>query len=340
MIRLHLVPETPQTGPVWSCAEIRLVRPYRHASLRALFEVTQGHALPPGRIDVVVLQRGGPVGADLGSIVALVRELRARGAKLVYDIDDDLLGRHPVPAVESVIALWRPKIRFLLREADLVVTSTVTLAERLRGFGPRIVVWPNALDERLVQATVASDPSAEIGYFGTFSHLPDLMTVVGSIDAAAAGMAGARFELCGISDDPRLHGLFAPNLRTLMRPIVGNYADFHAMLANEAAWRVGLAPLADSVFTRAKSDIKLLDYAAAGIATVATAHPVYADWTDGETVMTATPDSFGAAVARLLADAEVRRVLAARAREKLLDTRVLARTAPALGAAVQTALEP
>jgi glycosyltransferase involved in cell wall biosynthesis len=338
MIHLHLIPETPAHGPVWSCAEIRLLRPYQHASLRRLLQVTNGPALPIGRVDVVVLQRGGWPGATLAAIVDLVRAARHRGAKLVYDIDDDLLSSHPVAEIEDVLGPQRPRIRFLLREADLVIAATATLANRLQALNPRRIVWRNALDEALLPDPVPLSRSADIGYFGTHSHLPDLMAIVASLQAAASAVPDARIELCGISDDPRLRLLFAGRLATSLRPVQGHYANFHRMLAHEFGWRVGLAPLLGGPFNHGKSDIKVLDYAAAGIPAVVADQPAYDDWDDGKTVLRATPDGFGQAVVRLLHDEDLSRSIARQARERLLTSRVLSVAAPLLGTAIENLL--
>ena len=338
MIHLHLIPETPAHGPAWSCAEIRLLRPYQHASLRRFLQVTHGPDLPVGRVDVVVLQRGGLPGATLAAMVDLVRAVRHRGARLVYDIDDDLLSPHPVAEVEDVLVQQRPKIRFLLREADLVIAATAPLADRLQALNPRQIVWRNALDEALLPCPAPERRSADIGYFGTHSHLPDLMAIVASLQAAASAVPGARFELCGISDDPRLRLLFAGRLTTSLLPVQGHYAHFHRMLAHEAGWRVGLAPLLGGPFNRGKSDIKVLDYAAAGIPAVVANQPAYDDWDDGKTVLRATLDGFGQAVVRLLQDEDLRRSIARQAREHLLAKRVLSVAAPMLGTAIENLL--
>jgi glycosyltransferase involved in cell wall biosynthesis len=338
MIRLHLIPETPDDGPPWSCAEVRLLRPYRHAALAGRFEVTQGRRLPPGRIHVVAMQRSGPAGATQAEIEELLRAIRSRGARLVYDIDDDLLSTHPVAGVERYLATQRPRIRFLLREADLVVASTAALAARLAPFNARRVVWRNALDDALVPRTTPAEGGRRIGYFGTLSHLPDLMAIVASLERAIPSSRGAAIELCGIAEDPRLRLLFAGRMATTLRPVQGDYARFHRMLATEAAWAAGLAPLRDGHFNRAKSDIKALDYAAAGIAPVVADHAVYADWPDGETALRAAPERFGEAAARLLDDEALRIGIARRARAYLLERRVLSVAAPALGAAVDEML--
>ena len=334
-MRLHLIPETPLTGPVWACAEIRLLRPYQHPWMRRHGEVSTGSRLPVERVDAVVVQRGLAPWATLEDAAALVRDVRRRGLKLIYDLDDDLLSSHPSPAVERVIAPARPKIRLLLREADAVIVPAVPLADRARALNPCVFVWPNAIDESLARAARPSDAQtgegADIGYFGTTSHLPDLLAVLECLEMALTGLpARPAMELRGISDDPRLAGLFAARCDVRLLPVDGDYPSFLAGLQSRAPWKAGLAPLTDTVFNRSKSDIKFLDYAIAGIAGVYADCPAYASVLDGQTGLKAPLSGFGAAVRRLLEDHDLRRHVRATARQHVMDHRTLNHCVPAL----------
>ena len=270
MIRLHLIPEMPPDGPPWACAEIRLLRPYFHRSLSNRLRVTIGRSLAGEKPDIVVLQRGGPLGSTLLEIIELCAAIKASGAKIVYDLDDDLLAQHPSASVERGLEGMRPRVRFLLREADAVVVSNSVLADRLKWQAPRVAIWRNALDEALIPPFVdAPQQRADLGYFGTNSHLQDLMAVINALATEAVRVRERpTFELCGISDDPRITGLLAHRFNVRQRPIETHYTRFHAMLATLVRWAVGLAPLLPGVFNDAKSDIKVLDYAAASIPVV------------------------------------------------------------------------
>lgn len=327
MLRLHLIPETPATGPAHGCAEIRLLRPWRHPWVTARAQVTTGPRLPSGRLDAVITQRAGPVATSLSDLQALVAELRLRRIPLLQDLDDDLLTEHPSAWVERGIAGLRPQVRFLLREADAVITSTQALAARVGRLNPRVLVWPNALDEALV-LPLEDRPEGDIdlGYFGTLSHLEDLLTVVGPVGAALAGRPRRpRFELCGISEDARVAGLFAAQADVTLQPVQGDYARFMQAPQQAAPYRVGMAPLGDNAFNRSKSDIKFLDYALFGVPAVFADLPVYAAVRDGETGLKAAPADFGEAVGRLLEDAGLRERIRRNARDYLLEERVLGR---------------
>jgi hypothetical protein len=244
---------------------------------------------------------------------------------LVYDLDDDLLSPHPSPPVERFLDSMRPKVRYLLREADLITVSTDVLAARLRDRGLNVQVWANALDENLVPPLQNSRRGAGIGYFGTNSHLQDLMSIVGDLSASASRQpAMPTAEFCGITDDPRIGAILGHAMNVSVRPTQGNYAHFHGMLANEACWSVGLAPLLAGAFNDAKSDIKILDYAAAGIPVIASDVTSYASLAGEGVVVLAPVGGFGETVFRLLNDEAERNRLAATAHRYLLERRVLA----------------
>jgi glycosyltransferase involved in cell wall biosynthesis len=340
MIRVHLIPETPASGQAWACAQIRLLRPYGHRSLARHLTVSAAAALPQGRVDAVVMQRGGPVEASLADLVELVRKIRARGARFIYDLDDDLLARHPAMEVEQAIDRSRPKIRFLLREADIVTVSTTPLAERLLHFNERITVWENALDETLIpEARKPAESGADIGYFGTHSHLQDLLAIVEPLESAAANrQMRPTLELCGLTNDQRIAQLFRHSMAVSLRSVQGDYTRFHQMLAQEARWAVGLAPLLPGSFNNSKSDIKALDYAAAGIPTVVSDVLPYADLPAEATLRVATKD-FGTAVFALLDDPSLQKRIAEGAHAYLMEKRILAVQAPALLQVVQAAME-
>ena len=339
MIDLHLIPEMPPDGPPWACAEIRLLRPYLHRSLSNRLRVTIGSSLVGEKPDVVVLQRGGPPHSTLSDIVELCAAAKAIGARIIYDIDDDLLAQHPSAPVERDLERMRPKVRFLLREADAVIVSNAVLADRLARYAHHVALWPNALDEALVPSLAFAPHGADLGYFGTNSHLQDLMAVINSLaNAAGRGDKKPSFELCGISDDPRISGLLARRFDVRRRPIQPNYSRFHSMLAIEASWAVGLAPLLSGEFNDAKSDIKALDYAAAGIPAVVSDACAYKHL-DATTVARASIPEYGDAVFALLHDEARRRAIATAAHRDLLENRVLVKRAPELLTILQQVLD-
>ena len=113
-----------------------------------------------------------------------------------------------------------------------------------------------------------------------------------------------------------------------MRPTV-EYQRFHAMLAHDAQCAIGLSPLIAGAFNDAKSDIKALDYAAAGIPVVVSDAPAYSGMGD-DIVTRASVADFGEVAFALLEDELRRRRMATAAYDELLENRALRKRAPEL----------
>ena len=330
-LRLHLVPETDDPARPNACAALRLIDPYTSPAVAALADVTAGPILPETRLHVLVLQRLGRATGGPEAVANLVRTAKSRGIRLIYDLDDNLLDPHPDPASESEIAPHRRSIHTLLRAADHVTVSTPALADRLRRLHPRITVLPNALDERRLTSPPPRAPGTRlhprlhIGYFGTFTHLTDLMSVAAPLRAALVQLDRPRLTLCGISTDPRLPALFAEVADVDTLPATADYQSFLNQMSARMDWDIGLAPLAAGPFEATKSDIKFLEYAAHGIPGLYSAHPAYTVVEPGTLGLVAPPHAWTQSILTLARDPGLRRRIAAAAGMYLRAERLLTR---------------
>jgi glycosyltransferase involved in cell wall biosynthesis len=104
----------------------------------------------------------------------------------------------------------------------------------------------------------------------------------------------------------------------------------------QPGWHIGLSPLRESAFNRSKSAIKAMDYAALGLAVLASDMPVYrgsvADGPAGQLVAN-NSQSWYAALAWLVRNRDLRVSLAAGARQAFLASCSLAVQAEARRAA-------
>lgn len=346
MIEIFVIPESPDQIPRWTCAEVRLLRPFAHPTMVRQVRVKVGFHphLPAGRIDAVVMQRGGPFPSTLEEVVGLVRQIRARRIPLLYDLDDDLLTTHPVEAVEHGLRMRRAQTRFLLREADAVITSTSAMASRIRHINANCFVWENSIDDALILTELERPPKGEegaaLGYVGTLTHLPDLMSVIAPVEAGLAALPCRKtVEFVGVSEDSRLSLLLGRIAEVSVLPVIGDYARFLRWLQERPPWQVGLVPLAGNSFNACKSDIKFLDYAISGIVGVYQKSPVYDSVVDGETGLVAESAEFGTALRRLLSDGDERQAIRERAREYVIDNRRLSLRVPRLWETLQQVLD-
>jgi hypothetical protein len=139
------------------------------------------------------------------------------------------------------------------------------------------------------------------------------------------------FQLVGVTD--QLAPAWARDLpiRTIQpRPAEVEYPLFLLWLTSRLRWDIAVAPLADTPLNRCKSDIKFLDYSAAGAAGVFSALPAYQQSVvHGETgwLCENSPAAWEEALCRLATDEALRTTLARNAQRHLFAQRTLAQSA-------------
>jgi O-antigen biosynthesis protein len=198
----------------------------------------------------------------------LVGALGAMGAALVVDIDDAFVAMDDHPEADH----YRPlnaAIEHAIAASAETWFSTPALAELYGHVAHRSAVLRNALDPRIWRDWRNARPApfgqdkVRMLYMGTGTHGPDFAAIRPALDRLWAEQEG-RFDvtLIGIGSDiepaPWLHRI-APPAEAIA------YPRFVRWLRGQGPFDIGLAPLADTLFNSAKSDIKLLDYLALGL---------------------------------------------------------------------------
>jgi hypothetical protein len=203
--------------------------------------------------DALLVQRGAyPIGP-----ASVLNALSSYDGRVVYDLDDAIFLPTPTLAHRGRAARWvyeDRQSRFLLERADAVVVSTVELDEALPGRRADVVLatipdvgaYPRAIQDGGGPLRLGW-----IGSSGNLGYLEPLREVLGRL--AAEGLA----RLQVVSAEPWSGpSSFRPWSR----------ADEAAAVAG---FEVGIMPLPDSPYTRAKAGFKLLQYMAAGCAVIA-----------------------------------------------------------------------
>lgn len=234
---------------------------------RKLRVVMEGHTVKDVLdvdADVVVLQR--VTHAYMAQAVGI---MRAKGVTVVVDVDDDLSSIHPSNPAWAVhrpgagLHSWH-NVALACREASLVTVSTPALLDVYARHG-RGHVLPNYLpDTYYGLPRVDSDT---VGWPGSYhSHPNDPESLGGAI--ARLVDEGAEFVMRG---DPsgagRAFGLAADPL--------GGAVSIDEWPAAVASLGIGIAPLADTKFNRAKSWLKPLEMSACGVPWVASPRAEY-----------------------------------------------------------------
>jgi len=250
----------------------------------------------------------------LGSIERDAATLRGRA--LVYELDDDLLSPQPWLGFYRRIQGDLDLIERFARRADLVTVTTPTLANRMRRYNSAVRVIRNAVvPERYEPPVIDGGPrSLSFLYYGATARMRDYAICRDAVDETARLTGAPRIWLG--SDDAEVRAAvdeahpYDPDVRGFIRCLV------------EARPAIGLAPVGQDDFGRARSELHWLEYSMAGAATVASRtmgggpYDVIRDGIDG--LLARNKAEWRAQVRRLAASQGLREELAGRARERVI----------------------
>lgn len=315
-------------------SHIRLLLPLTHPANAQTFILS--HSTTITSADVVIVERMWKPNISLRLAEDLIKRVRTDKACLIYTIDDNLLDLKPEePLRKGFTTEQLMAVRYLAREADGIIVSTDCLKDRLTKFNNKIVVVPNALDERLVGDRTLSPNSATvkngrkvIGYMGTYTHDADLMMILQALrETLRRHLDTLELQLIGGIADPAMIQAF--NGLPIKVLNVGNnveYPDFIRWMTQTVQWDLAIAPLEDNPFTRCKSDIKFLDYSVLGIAGIYSRVPPYEKTVrhlKTGYLATNNTEAWVEAFDCLLTDDSLRQNLALQAQEYVFSTRTL-----------------
>lgn len=229
--------------------------------------------------DVVVLHRI----CDVPEGVAFARAAREVGAALVYSTDDTVYDADSFPEYGEpwgAIRAFAPRHARMLAEADAVLTSTEYLAADIsRLFGPDKPVFMirNFLSQELLEISESAGREqtgkdtgvVTFAYLsGSATHNTDISVATPALCELLISREKVRLLIVGpLLLDSALEG-FARYGKLVRVPFV----PWRKLPEILATVDVNLSPLnLNHRFVRAKSEIKFLEAAAAGVPTVATA---------------------------------------------------------------------
>ena len=330
--KFHVLYEHGHDLIPFGSAQIRLLRPLTHPSLRKSFSVTFDHEYYGQSVDAVLIDRFWRPRINLNMAKSIVNDISKAGASFIYTVDDNFFDL----ATESLDWKLTDELleifKFFLRSADGVIVTTPILRDRLLEFSSRILVIPNSLDERLL-----SDPGVykinrntlNIGYMGTLTHDEDIQMIIPVIREIIDAYPGkTHFQILGgVRSDSILRLL--EELRVEMIPLDPAFIPYEKFLhwfQSSINWDIGLGPLRDTSFTQCKSDIKFLDYGAAGIPGIYSRVPAYSNTVQHlETgyLVNNHLDDWLEGISRLIEDEGMRKKIARQANQYVLSQRTI-----------------
>jgi glycosyltransferase involved in cell wall biosynthesis len=264
------------------------------------------------RADVAVIQRDlFPFGPPV-----LERMLFRRNQNVVYDVDDATYLRPSFTPDTMFQKLRRfDKVADVVRRVRWVSAATEPIAAWARAFNPRVQVVPMAVDltlYRSVRRPPKTSSPVVIGWAGTAGGLRYL-EALGPVLRQLA------------DQHPILVRVISGGYRSVCLPGVPLDARpwrAETQLEDIASFDIGLVPLDDTPFERAKFPAKLLQYMALGVPSLSTAIGTVTDIIrDGDNGLLATAsEEWADGLMRLIGDAALRQRLA-QAGEQTVEAR-------------------
>jgi hypothetical protein len=263
--KIALVVSHGETRPS-SSAFIRLIAPLTNEGFGNNYELhifsEQNYKLDQS-YDVCIIQRA--VFKTVHDANILVRKVQQNNIRLVVDSDD---GFHAIDSTHNEFTVHTSRLdafNTILARADEVWLSTKRLAQSYKEHSQKIHIIPNTLDPRLWQS---KNTNTTVGgvvrflYMGTATHDEDFKLILPALEELAKKHPKSfTLDVIGVSDSVK-----ETNWLRILPQVRGSmYPDFVAWYLEQGPFDYGLSPLVDSAFNRSKSDIKCLDYLAAGI---------------------------------------------------------------------------
>ena len=225
--------------------------------------------------------------------IPLIRKLKKNKKRVVYDIDDDFEAVNPDNPVASAVKVKIDFVRNMLREADVVTTTTEVLKKRIQKYNKNVVVCPNALDFTEFRERRREDGILKIGYTAGASHWGDLEMVI-DVLLELQKKYPFRFILQGMTGQPLIgeiygyqyyliHG-FVPEKKEYFVSALKTFEKLKRLDYLHIPWYppvlypeilkgldidIGICPLKNNRFNQAKSCIKFYEFVATGSAVLA-----------------------------------------------------------------------
>ncbi len=309
--RPRLVVNASMLPPIGGVSDVRVVEPIRaistDASVLASIRTEPDFAtLLPEAPHIAVLHRPLLLGdAGLGR----VRSLIERGFLVVTEFDD-----HPVFMEKNGVPTDQ---LFTFTATHAIQTSTEPLAEALSVHNPEVAVFPNAISA-LDEPVNFTNPERMTLFFAALNREEDWAPVMPALNEVLRAV-GPRLAVNVLHDQGFFDALDTPHKTFLPTT---DYPAYQAALAQS---EICFMPLGDSLFNRAKSDLKFIEASAARVVSLASPVVYENSLIDGQTgLLFRSPDALRMQLLRLLAYPDAAKRMATAARDYVARERMLA----------------
>lgn len=336
--RLFLMPALRSDGGIAGSGYVRVLLPYGSEGVRQHWEVMSLHSSRIPKLtsgDAVIVQRDGGI-LESKRIPNWINRVKDAGARLIYEVDDDLLDSEALISrgYRGDALELAHRVKTFAQFADCVTVSSNALLKKFLAINSRTVLVHNALDQDLWQLTPGLKKRCPqtgssrfggrivIGYVGTPTHDRDLDVIREAMHRLSIRYPGRI--------DFRVIGGFSPSADkfgySISIPAGNDYPSFSRWLRQIADWDIAVAPLSSDPFNNSKSFLKYLEYAALGVPAICSPSPEYASVVvNGQNGLLAdnTTEAWLAALSDLIEHPERRALIASKAYDYVCDNHTL-----------------
>lgn len=210
----------------------------------------------------------------------------------------------------------------MLAACDGAITSTLQLQEELLKYQDKVLLNRNRASSDLIEISShfikdysQQNPKVKIGYFsGSISHNENFELIKPAIQSLLETYKNVELHIVGHLDIPEDMKPYQQQI------VVHDYVDWKDLPQLISRVDINLAPLVDSVFNRAKSEIKWMEAALVKVPTVASHIGAFSDMVkDGETGLLAKDGEWKEKLERLILSSDLRQELAENAYDFVLE---------------------
>ena len=293
------------------------------------FELTQAQ-----NASHIIIYRS-PISPELLRLCHLAKEY---GKPIFFDIDDLVFDTLYTDQLSYTKGLphhekenYDANVRnygYMLENCDGAITSTNQLQKELKKYQSKVLLNRNLASDELISISsqFLKDYSqvsdvVKIGYFsGSISHNENFELIKPAIKQLLKKYSNVQLHIVGILDIPKDMKPFENQI------VTHDYVDWDKLPALISEVDINLAPLVDSIFNRAKSEIKWIEAALVKVPTVASKIGAFSDMViDGETGLLATDDKWFDKLEALVLAPESRQKLAESAYRAVLENCTLSK---------------
>lgn len=227
--------------------------------------------------DVIIIQRGF---FDNESSKIIMEKCKDNNIKVIYELDDDLLSIGKNNRMHDFFKERSEGINYLLKNSDLVTVTTNGLSERFSSMNNTSIVRNYLVDELRPMKNIKTknnDNSIDIGYYGTLTHDDDLLMIKEPMikiiqKCKEKYNIDVNFYILGALDQKHDESWYT---KVEIPKDSTDFIPFMNWIRENFIYDIVIAPLADTVFNNAKSEIKHIEYTALGIPGIYSDLPPY-----------------------------------------------------------------